>query len=296
MIKSTTPLLVILLIIVVGVANAESIVVIDDSGTTLTLSEPAKRVVGLSPHIVENLFAAGAGETLVGAVAYADFPEAAKTLPALGSFAFINMEALVALQPDLVIAWGSGNGDKTITQIRELGLTVYVDEPKQLRDIAHSLVQFGLLTGHVPSAEQAAQQFLTELNSLQETYKNSPPLSVLYQIWHSPIQTINDQHTISSVIKLCGGRNAFADALPVAPVVNRETVLARNPDVIIASGADDNRPVWLDNWKEWPSLKAVQQQALFFIPPDYLQRHTPRILIGAQQMCEQLQGVRELHQ
>ena len=115
----------------------------------------------------------------------------------------------------------------------------------------------------------------------------------MYEIWNDPLQTINGDHLISQVIDLCGGRNIFADANSLAPRVNIESVLARAPEVIIASGLRDTRPHWLDDWRRYPTLPAVRDGGLFFVNPDYLERPTARVLQGAASLCEQLDSLRD---
>lgn len=268
------------------------IVVQDYLKREVSLPHAAQRIVGLAPHVVENLYAAGAGDKMVGAVAYSNYPEAATKLPLIGSFHAVNYEALLALKPDLVVIWHSGNGEKVLRQLEKLGLSVYVDEPRRLDDVAKTLRDLGKLAGTEKLSEQKAVDYMQQLQQLRKQYSDQTPVSVLYQVWHDPLQTINDKHLISDVIRLCGGRNAFADAIPLAPKLTLEAVLQRDPVAIVTSGMDEARPEWLDEWRKWPTLKAVRHGHLFFIPPDLIQRHTPRILQGAKLMCKHLQQTR----
>ncbi len=282
-----------LLVSLAALAAVPGIEVLDAMGRTLVLEKPALRVVSLAPHLTEVAFAAGAGQQLVGAVSYSDYPEAAKAIARVGSYDNVSYESLVALQPDLVLAWRSGNGEETIRRLQALGLTVYVDEPKTLEDIARSVRAVGALTGHTDVAQAQAQAFLGQLSHLRETYSTREPISVYYQIWAEPLLTLNGDHIISDVVRLCGGRNVFADALALVSRVNVESVVRADPQVIIASGMDKARPEWLDEWRKWTSMTAVKNQQLYFVPPDVLQRHTPRIIEGATLVCEQLQRARE---
>lgn len=274
------------------IALADNIEVTDYLNRSITLSKPASRIIGLAPHIIENLYSAGAGDKIVGAVAYSDYPESASRLPLVGSFNSINYESLLALAPDLIIMWHSGNGQKVLQQLDNLGLAVYVDEPQELADIARSITDLGALAGTTKTAEPRAHDYLQQIAQLRQQYMSQTRVTVLYQIWSDPLQTINGQHIINDVIKLCGGSNAFADAKSLAPKINLESVLQRNPDAIIASGADANRPNWLDDWKKWPSLNAVSRNNLYFIPPDLIQRHSLRILLGAETICRQFEKTR----
>ncbi|MEM9254595.1 MAG: cobalamin-binding protein [Pseudomonadota bacterium] len=265
----------------------------DSYGRDLVLDSPAQRVVSLAPHITEVVFAAGAGEQLVGAVSYSDYPKEAAALPRVGSYDRVSYESIAALRPDLVLAWPSGNGDETIRRLRELGLAVFAYEPRTIEDVAQSVRQVGLLTGRSDQADLAALEFERRLAGLRGQYEGDDTVSVYYQIWNEPLLTLNGDHLISDVVRLCGGRNVFESAVPMVSHVSIESVIRADPQVVIASGMDEARPEWLDAWRDWPTMQAVREDQLYFIPPDILQRHTPRILDGAQQMCEQLQRARE---
>lgn len=258
----------------------------------VTLEKPARRIVALAPHIVENVYSAGAGEYLVAAVNYSDYPEAAKQLPQLGSYKAVSLERILALEPDLVVTWVSGNGPQTLQQLEQLGIPVYVDEPRELPDVARSIQDIGTLAGTQTTAQKAAEKYLQRLEQLRKTYATGQPVSVFYQVWNQPLQTLNGKHLVSDVIRLCGGYNIYSDALPLAPKVNMESILDRDPLVIVASGMGESKPEWLNDWRAWPALSAVAQNNLYFVPPDLIQRHTLRILQGAELMCEQLAQAR----
>lgn len=268
------------------------IAVTDDRLATIRLQTPAMRIVSLAPHITELLFAAGAGNQVIGVVSHSDFPPAALAIPQLGSYKSINYEALLGLQPDLVVAWHSGNGAEIIARLRELGLTVYVNEPRTLPHVARALRDLGQLTGNAEIASGAADRFEARLNALEVRYQQRRLVSVFYQVWDQPLTTLNGKHLISDVIRLCGGHNVFNDALVLAPQISVESVIRANPQVIVASGMGESRPEWLDMWEDWPSIDAVRDRQLYFVPPDLLQRHTPRVLDGAELLCRHLDKTR----
>ena len=286
-------LIAILLQVLALSTSAAGIELEDAAGREVVLEQPALRVISLAPHITEIVFAAGAGEKLVGTVSYSDYPEAAKNVPQVGSYDTVSYETLLALRPDLVLAWRSGNGDETIKRLEALGLNVYVDEPRTLEHVARSLRDVGRLTGTSKTADAAALAFLGKLSQLRENYSKEAQISVYYQIWNEPLLTLNGDHLISDVVRLCGGRNVFADALPLVSRISVESVVRADPQVIIASGMGAARPEWLDEWRPWTSMTAVKNGQLYFIPPDLLQRHTPRIIEGARMLCEQLAEARE---
>jgi iron complex transport system substrate-binding protein len=272
--------------------KAAAVSVEDFAGRTVTLEKPAQRIVALAPHTVENLFSAGAGDRLVGAVSYSNYPARASDVPRVGSYNAYSLEQILALRPDLVLMWQSGNGTQTLDQLERLGIPVYVSELRQLPDIALSIRRLATLAGTEAAGELEARRIETELARLGSSYSNQRPIRVLYQIWNEPLQTVNGDHLISQVIALCGGSNIFAGTAGLAPRISVEAVLQRNPEAILASGMDKARPEWLDQWRTYPSIDAVANQALFFVDPDHIQRPTARILLGANKLCGQLQSLR----
>ena len=269
------------------------VVAAGDDDSTLVLSRPATRIISLAPHTTELLFAAGAGNKVVGVVEYSNYPAAARTLPRVGSSAAFDLERIVALKPDLVIAWGSGNPPGQLAQIRRLGIPVYVNEPQRLEDIPATLRQLGKLAGTTETAEQAANNFEQRMSALSRRHASQQPVTVFYEIWNQPLMTVGGSHLISAAITLCGGRNVFASIGQPAAGIEIEAVLRANPEAIVASGMGEEKPEWLDDWKRWPQLWAVKSGNLFFVPPDLLQRHTPRILDGAERLCAALETVRQ---
>ena len=271
-------------------ASAE-VVVTDDSGAKVRLAQPARRVISLAPHITETLFAAGVGEHLVGAVQYSDYPVAAKQVPRIGSYEQFDLEAIVALKPDLAIGWQSGNSAAHLDKLRQLGIPVYISQPNHIDDIARDLDRYGTLLGNEQGA-RAAAAFRTRLANLRTRYSTRPTVRVFYEVWNQPLMTVGRAQIISDAIHLCGGENVFDDLQQMAPVVTVEAVIAVNPDVIVASGMDQARPEWLDDWRKWRQLKAVATDNLYFVPPDIIQRHTPRLLDGTEMLCRHLETAR----
>lgn len=273
-------------------ALAAGISVRDDTGATVSLAQPAQRIVTLSPHLVETVFAAGAGGQIVGTVDYSNYPEAARRIPRVGGYSRFDLEAVVALKPDLIIAWEGGNAPAHLQKLRRLGLPVYLSQINRLEDIAGEIERIGALTGTRQSADTAARTFRRRLADLQARYAGRPVVRTFYEVWHQPLKTIGGQQFISSVIRLCGGENVFGTLTATAPDVTVEAVLAANPEAIIASGMGEARPEWLDDWQARPGLLAAQRKNLFFIPPDLIQRHTPRLLDGAERLCQHLETAR----
>ncbi len=272
-------------------ASAE-IAVKDDTGQIVRLAAPARRIVSLAPHVTETLFAAGAGERMVSAVEYSDYPDAAKRLPRVGGYSKLDLEAIATLKPDLAVGWASGNSPAHIEKLRALGIPVYLVQPERIDDVAANLERYGELAGTGTVARVAAANFRNRLAALRKKYGAQPKVRVFYQIWKQPLTTVGGGQVITDAIRLCGGENVFADLKPLAPKISIEAVLAADPEVIIASGMGESRPEWVDDWRHWANITAVKRDNLFFIPPDLIQRHTPRLAEGAARLCEQLETAR----
>jgi iron complex transport system substrate-binding protein len=272
-------------------ARAE-IRVTDDSGQAVVLSQPARRIVSLAPHVVELLFAAGAGHYVVGTVEYSNFPDAAKRIPRIGDSAQLDLERIVALKPDLIVVWLHGNAQRQLDRLLNLGVPAYYNEPRNLPAIAHSIEQFGRMSGAEETARAAARDFARREAALRARYAGRPVVRVFYQIWEKPLMTINGDHIISDMLRLCGAENVFSSLRQLVPAISTEAVLETDPEVIIGATAEINTSGRLDNWRKWPRLLAAARNNLFVIHSDLISRHTPRMLEGAQQMCDHIDAAR----
>lgn len=281
------------LLIASGALMAAPVSVKDDVGNTVTLPAPATRIVTLSPSVVEVAYAAGAGDRIVGTVEYSDFPASAQQIPRVGGHSKINLEAVVAAKPDLVIAWESGNSPSAIEKIRQLGIPVYMSQPHKMTDIPGEIERIGTLTDTESVAKKSAVEFRKRYELLAMKYKNRSPVTVFYQVWQNPLITIGGQQIMSDAITLCRGENIFANLKPLAPRVSFEAVIAANPEAIVTSGMADQNPELLDAWKKWPDLTATRRNNFFFIQSDLMNRSGPRILDGTQRLCEALQTARD---
>jgi iron complex transport system substrate-binding protein len=271
-------------------AQAAPVSATDDAGHLITLAAPARRIVSLAPHVTELLFAAGAGARLVGVSDYSDFPPAAKAIGSVGGAAALDIERIVQLKPDLVVAWGSGNSASQLARLRGLGIAVFDSEPRTFAAIASSLERLATLTGSEAVGHAAANDFRARLNSLSSTYQQRAPVRVFYQIWREPLMTLNGSSMVSAAIRLCGGSNIFAQLPQLAPVVGTEAVLEANPEVIVTGGDDELAA--LAGWRRFASLLAVQRNNLFVINADWLARSGPRLLEGTELLCRQLDSAR----
>ena len=249
---------------------------------------PYERIVTLSPHLTENAFAAGIGDRLVGAVAWSRYPEAARALPRVGDAFRIDMERLIALKPDLVIGWSSGNPDAALDQIEALCLPLWRTETREPAGIADLIERLGT-AGDAPKQAAAADGVRQALAGLSERYLGAAPVRYFYQVAPRPLFTINGDHLISQGLALCGGVNVFADAPGLAPQISREAVLAARPEVMLAP---DSEPDPLAPWRNWSTLPAVRDGALHTLPAAAISQATPRFVEALGVACDLLDAHR----
>ncbi|MES2151056.1 MAG: cobalamin-binding protein [Pseudomonadota bacterium] len=267
--------------------------VFDDAGKRVTLARPARRVISMAPHITELLFAAGGGERIVGAMSFSDYPEAAKRIPLVGNNANIDLERVIALKPDLLVVWQSGNTARQLEQLSQLGVPIFFSEPHRLDEVATSLTRLGQLLGTEASANAAAASYRAHIAALAVRYSARPPVRVFYQIWDKPLYTLNGQHIVSDALRLCGAENIFGALKVVAPAVSVEAVLQENPEVILGGDQHDLADAGLNIWKPYKGLLAVQRGNLYTLGGELLTRAGPRMAEGAAGLCEKLEQARQ---
>jgi len=262
-------------------------------GTRLILEQPASTVVTLAPHLTELAFAAGAGSRLVATVEYSEFPPEAASLPRIGDAFRLDLEQILSMKPDLVVAWQSGNPRPAISRLSALGLKTWIVEIRYPGEIATTLEQFGQATGNLDIARRTAAQVRLRLQMLSERYAGRAPVTYFYQVSGNPLFTINGEHLIARSLAICGGVNIFHDASGLAPQVSHEAVIAADPSALVAPKEPGQRDP-LEKWRDWPRMRAVKSGTLILLPADEISRATPRMLDALATGCSQLDLVRNL--
>lgn len=253
-------------------------------------AEPAPRIVSLAPHLTEIAYAAGAGKALVGTVEYSDYPEAARSLPRVGDGWRVDFERVLALRPDVVLAWSSGTPRATIERLQALRLNVVEVPTYRLADVPAALRKVGDLAGTRTTAEPVAARFEADVHRLRQQHAGSRSVTVFVQIDDEPLFTVSGRHVISEVVELCGGRNVFADLPQIAPQIDAEAVLARDPQVILST--DDTIADPRAQWLRWPQLAAVRHGTIYAMPSDTVARASPRLVQGVESVCGALDDAR----
>ncbi len=264
----------------------------DDTGQEVCLEQPASRIAALSPGATELVWAAGAGDQVSAVVSYSDYPEQAKQVTSVGSHTRMDLERLMALKPDLVIGWVTGNPPEQIAALKDLGLPVFSIEPRSFEGVSSTIERLSILAGTEDEGFAEADRFRKGMAALKKQYQGAEPVSVFYQVWDEPLMTVNDEHLIGKVITLCGGVNVFGDLDRLVPRISAEAVIGANPEAILAGGMGEENRHWLTRWEAFQSIDATAKENLYFVPPSLIQRPTPRILKGSQLFCEKLDDAR----
>jgi iron complex transport system substrate-binding protein len=267
--------------------------VTDDTGQRVTLPNLPQRIISLAPSATEMLFAAGAGNHLIATVDFSDEPAAAKRVPRIGDVTAIDMERLVALHPDLVVVWPGGGSPAQIEKIAQLGIPIYRQQVNRLADLPDSLRRLGALTSDESTAEQAARALSAELARITREYgggrrATGAPPTVLLEVWNRPIYTVGGGHLMSDALTSCGVRNVFGDLKELGPVISTEAVIARNPDIIVASAPPGEGAGWLAEWKRFGSLNAVRTGRLVAFEDQRLNRLGPSVVPATEALCKAL--------
>lgn len=270
--------------------QAQPVEASDARGITVRLQQSARHIITLAPNLTELVYVAGAGERLAGVARYSDYPPEARSLPVVSDAVQFDVERMLALRADLVLAWQGGTPTEAIARIERAGLKVFVAGAAGLEDIARNITSIAQLAGTAAAGSIARAAFDAELRLLRGRRSAGAPVRVFYEIWGRPLMTVNNAHLISEIVVLCGGINVFGDQRPLTPEVSREALLAARPDIVLGGSSADTPAAFSARWAALPPpLNVLPARHL---SPDLMQRPTPRILEGARQVCAHLDGVR----
>ena len=265
-------------------------VVVSLSFSSAAFASRIERVVSLAPNLTELMFAAGAGERLVGTVEYSDEPAAARRIPRVGDAFRVDVERILAMKPDVVLAWTSGTPQPTIERLRALRLNVREFSTQRIADVPRVVRELGTLMSTEQTATDAATRFERDMQALREHYAQRPSVTAFLQVNTRPLYTVSGGQLMSELVQLCGARNVFADLNQLAPQISIEAVIARDPQVIIST--DDGNATALQDWERWSQLTAVRTRNLYTLPANDVTRATTRLTVGAAELCRVIDTAR----
>ena len=263
----------------------------DDTGQRVSLPAFPQRIVSLAPGATEMLFAAGLGNRIVATVEYSNEPAAAKAIARIGDVTAVDIERLVALHPDLVVAWPGGGNPVQIEKIGQLGIPVYRQQVNRLGDLPGSVRRLGALTSDPSIADRTARGLEAELARIAHEYGGGKHPTVFLEVWNRPLYTVGGTHLMSDALTLCGAKNVFGDLRELGPVIDTEAVIARNPDIIVAAAPPGEAAGWLQEWQRFPTMSAVRLNRLVSFEDPRLVRLGPSVVLATEALCKALAGV-----
>jgi vitamin B12 transport system substrate-binding protein len=253
-------------------------------------SREIKRIVTLAPHATEIAWAAGLGDKLVGVSERSDYPSQVTSLPKVSNYKGINIEKVLALKPDLVIAWPDGNPQKELDKLKAMGVNIYYSKTRRLEDIGENIATLSQYADDPTKGLEAAKDFRSKLHTWRTRYQDKASVRYFYQLSEKPIITVGQDRWPSEVFRLCGGVNVFENSAAPYPQVSLEQVIIAKPDVIFYSRHAIDHPT---QWQSWKEIPAVANDAIWILNSDWLNRPTPRTLLAIEQICGYLDKVRE---
>lgn len=261
-------------------------------------NESKQRIITLSPHLAEIVAELGATDQLVGVSDASNFPNAVKNIKVVSDFQNINLELIKQLKPDLILIWKSGTSAKQQAALQSIfkgtNTQLVQSDAISLMDISNEFERLGKIIGKEKNAQEVAKKFQADLKKIEVDNQRKSPISVFYQAWPTPVMTINGKHLISDMIKVCSGKQIFANEKILVPTVSIEAVIERNPEVVITASEFTNSSTNNDLiWKKYPNMKVNQLGGYISLNGDLMTRPTSRALIATQQICSFLDQVRE---
>lgn len=272
-----------------------SISLVVSASATMADQQQAKRIIALSPHSVELLFALGVGNRIVATTEHADYPKAALSIERIGGYHGLQIERIVELKPDLIVAWQGGNREQDLDKLESLGLNVYRSETKNLFGILDELNALAKKTGTESRSRALELEFKQAFKHLKQQYQPVSSVSFFYQLWQQPLRTMASGSWINEIFEVCGGHNIInsESGLSDYPQVSLESVILEAPQAIFIPSDHGSYSQAGDLWKKWPQIPAVKQNNIFFIDGDLLHRFSLRVMDGAKEVCNKLDQVRK---
>ncbi len=273
-----------------GCAEARAARFQDALGREVVLEKPPQRIVALAPSLTEILYALGLGERVVGVTAFSDYPPQASHKPKVGSYARVNVEQVLSLNPDLVLATKDGNKPRTVRLLERAGIPIFVVNPRNVRQALETISSVAAICGAAEAGRRLEAGLRKRMEAVQHTIQGLALPLVFLQINIQPIMSVNRNTFHHDVIRLAGGKNMTADAVMTYPRIGIEEVIRRKPEVIIISSMERGGRFLQarTEWLKWPAVPAARHGRVYLMDSDLLDRPSPRLIQGLEIMARLL--------
>lgn len=250
------------------------------------------RLIVLAPHLVENLYAIGAGEQIVGTTDSSDYPEQALNILRIGNYAALLFEKIISIKPDVIVAWQGANPEADLARLAQAGVRMIYSKPQAINDVALELKLLGYLTGRAEQSQQAADSYLQKVTAIKAKYQHAKPVSVFYELWSNPLTSVGSKAWPMRAVALCGLESIFANAHGEYPQVSPEQVIINKPQVIIQPTSSTAMAIAPVDWSAYAMLPAVKNKMILTPNADFLHRTVPRIVEEIERVCSQINTFR----
>lgn len=273
--------------VIMGVDTVLPAVYVDEMGRKVDIPSAPQRIVSLSPSITETLYYLNLGERIVGVTEFSNYPDEAKKKPKVGSYINLNIEKIISLKPDLIIAIADGNKKESVDALERLGYSVYAVNPRCVKDIFRTIGNIGKITGCISSANTLIKGMKNRINYVESRTKGIGRPRVFFQIGINPVVTVGKDTFHNDLINMAGGLNISGNEKAKYPRYSMEEILLNAPDIIIISSMD--RGGGFDRkkreWMRWKSIPAVKNRKIYIIDSDLVDHPSPRIIDGLEEMA-----------
>lgn len=269
----------------------------DETGRKVNIPESPRSIISMAPSITETLFALGLDQEIVGVTDYCDYPENALTKPRIGGFMNPSVEKIISLKPDLIIGTRDGNRWETIYQLVNLGLPVYLVDPKGYDGVARMIKNIGEIVGRKQMSQKIAMDMMMRKEEIVTKTQFLPRPKVFFQIGYWPIMTVGKGSLADDLIRFAGGKSISENERATYPYYSVETILKKAPDVIIISSMDGkstklssegNHADLIKMWQKWKHVPAVQTKAIYLIDSNLVDRPSPKVIKGLEIMMKMI--------
>ncbi len=299
--KKRTSLVVSLFLLIAlalpGIANATNsqgegipypLTLTDSLGNEITLDAPATHVVTLGPAYTEILWAIGAGDAQVGRTAWCNYPPEVEDVEVVGEFTAdtVSLETIIALEADLVI--GDSLHAELAPALAEAGIPLYIMRPVGIRGLYADIISMGLMTDHAAEAAELVVDMELRISAVEFALQDVPMeerVTFYYEVWNDPFMTVSPVTFLGEILEAGGGVNIFSDLYDPYPTVSAETIIDRNPDVILGGDFLDPDIATRDGWDV---VTAVQEEAIYSLSDDLMQRAGPRVADAVESVAKTL--------
>ena len=260
--------------------SAFPVTVEDGVGDEVTLDAEPRRIVSLAPNHTETLYALGLGDRVVGVTEYCNYPPEAAEKTQVGAFDAIDLELVVGLEPDLVLAT-TMHMVETVPALREHGIPVFVLDPQTVSHVLRAISAVGHLTGQDAAAETLVGQLQARIDAVQDAVAGAQRPAVFWDLGPE-LFTAGPGSFVDDLIRLAGGENVAADADSPWPQLSVEAILLKDPDLIVL--ADHNygqTATMVAERPGWSDIRAVVEGSIIeIVDDDIVSRPGPRVVDG----------------